>query len=75
MGITYHFQALNFLKNNPSLWGYITILILINVFVGIALYFGLLIPSLQWMDTAIANLPTWLTAISGVLHFTCRREF
>lgn len=69
MGITYHFQALNFLKNNPSLWGYITIPISINIFVGIALYFGLLIPSLQWLDTAIINLPTWLTAISGVLHF------
>jgi len=69
MGITYHFQALNFLKNNPSLWGYITIPILINIFVGIALYFGLLIPSWQWMDTAIVNLPTWLTAISGILHF------
>ncbi len=69
MGITYHFQALNFLKNNPSLWGYITIPILINVFVGIALYFGLLIPALQWIDTAIVNLPTWLTVLSGILHF------
>jgi CysZ protein len=57
------------LKNNPSLWGYITIPISINIFVGIALYFGLLIPSWQWMDAAISNLPSWLTAISGFLHF------
>ncbi|AFY75439.1 uncharacterized protein involved in cysteine biosynthesis (plasmid) [Synechococcus sp. PCC 7502] len=69
MGISYHFQAFNFLKNNPSLWGYITIPILINVFVGIALYFGLLIPGLQWIDTVILNLPTWLTVLSGILHF------
>ncbi len=68
MGISYHFQALLLLKNNLSLWGYITVPILINVLTGVALYFGLLIPGLRWIDAAIVNLPTWLTALSGILY-------
>ena len=71
-GATYPLRTLAVLRRNPRLWGYLVIPILVNVVIGIALYAGLLIPSLRAtealedslstrLDSFVANLPTWLS--------------
>ncbi len=75
-GATYPFRALAVFRRTPNLWSYVTIPILVNFVVGIALYMGLLffgwdsisdltIYLSNWFNSLIANLPAWL----GVLKY------
>ena len=75
-GATYPFRALAMFRRTPHLWGYVTIPILVNFVVGVALYAGLLffgwesvegllVNLSHWLDSVIVNLPTWL----GFLKF------
>jgi len=75
-GATYPFRALAMFRRTPHLWGYVTIPILVNFVVGVALYVGLLffgwesvegllVNLSHWLDSLIANLPAWL----GFLKF------
>jgi len=75
-GATYPFRALAMFRRTPHLWGYVTIPILVNFVVGVALYVGLLffgwesvegvlVSLSHWLDSLIANLPAWL----GFLKF------
>lgn len=70
-GATYPFRVLALFQRTPDLWGYVTIPIMVNFVVGIAVYAGLLfwgwgsVESLllnlsHWLDTLINNLPIWL---------------
>ncbi|MGQ4647265.1 EI24 domain-containing protein [Lyngbya aestuarii] len=75
-GATYPLRVLAVLRRAPRLWSYLAIPILVNVVVGIALYAGLLLPSLRAteeleislsnrLDSLLVNLPAWL----GFLRF------
>lgn len=70
-GVLYPLKALKLFWQHPKLWGYITIPILVNSIIAIALYGGLLffgfefIADIQtdlttWFDGLLANLPSWL---------------
>lgn len=70
-GATYPFRVLRVFHRNPHLWNYLIVPIAINIFVGIFLYAGLLFFGWQtlqnlmqslsdWLDSLLANLPTWL---------------
>lgn len=74
-GATYPFRALAVLLKTPQLWGYVLVPVLVNLMVGIALYLGLLLPSLKGIDALIADwsvrfdafvasFPTWLSFLS-----------
>jgi len=67
-GTTYPFRAFRFLSRTPQLRGYVLVPILVNFFVGITLYLGLLVAGFQGIDTLIANLvlPSW-ASVGGVL--------
>lgn len=76
-GATYPFRALIFLVQNPKLWQYIVIPIVVNFITGILLYFGLLFPGLNqidalvqslsgWIQGLIANLPPWVGVLALV---------
>ena len=67
-GATYPFRALALLLRNPGMWGYVLIPILLNLLVGIALYFGALVPGWQWIDSWVMRLPEWLVAIEWLLR-------
>jgi len=73
-GATYPFRALNAFRRSPRLLQYLLVPIAVNALVGLALYFGLLLPSWQaiaglllsldrWVDGAIADLPRWLQVV------------
>ena len=70
-GAFYPLKALRLFWQHPELWSYITIPILVNSIIAIALYGGLLffgfefIGELQtdltiWFDRLLTNLPSWL---------------
>ena len=70
-GATYPLRALKLFWQHPKLWGYITIPIVVNLVIAIALYGGLLffgfefINNIQtdlvtWFNQLLANLPAWL---------------
>ena len=70
-GATYPLRSLAVFRRTPRLLGYVAMPILVNFVVGIVLYGGLLffgwegVESLSanlshWLDTLIAQLPTWL---------------
>ncbi|MEQ8386994.1 MAG: EI24 domain-containing protein [Coleofasciculus sp. A1-SPW-01] len=76
-GATYPLRVLAVFRRTPRLWGYMITPILVNVFIGIALYAGLLLLGWQqvdritlslsqWLNNAIASLPPWLSFL-GVL--------
>ncbi|UBF25862.1 EI24 domain-containing protein [Kovacikia minuta CCNUW1] len=58
-GTTYPLRALFFLKQTPQLWGFVVIPILVNLVIGVALYFGLLFPGWQFIQQWGSGLPTW----------------
>lgn len=71
-GATYPFRVLAVFGQNPRLWKYIAVPILLNLVVGIIFYTGLLFfgwESLDglilrlsnWLDSLIINLPAWLS--------------
>lgn len=70
-GATYPFRVLAVFRRTPRLWGYVTVPILVNLVVGVALYVGLLffgwdgvtaltVRLSNWLDSLITNLPAWL---------------
>ncbi len=74
-GATYPLQALIFLLKTPHLLQYVAIPIVVNMVTGILLYVGLLFPGLNkidalvqglsgWIEGLIANLPSWLGALT-----------
>lgn len=65
-------------RRTPHLWGYVTIPILVNFVVGVALYVGLLffgwesvegvlVNLSHWLDSLIANLPAWLSFLKFLI--------
>jgi CysZ protein len=77
-GATYPLRSLAVLRRTPRLWSYVAIPILVNFVVGIFLYAGLLFFGLEslervsanlssWLNTSIAQLPTWLGFIKYLL--------
>jgi CysZ protein len=77
-GATYPFRALAVFKRTPRLWGYVAIPILVNFFVGVALYGGLLffgwesveglpVNLSHWLDALIAKLPAWLSFLEYLI--------
>lgn len=71
-GATYPLRALAVIWQTPKLWGYVLVPLLVNLLAGIALYVGLLFPSLKgiealmvnWsirFDALISRLPAWLS--------------
>ena len=81
-GATYPMRALIIFIKNPRLIKYITIPILVNLVVAIALYSGLLyfgwqivdqvqVDLTEWLDQLVASLPQWLGfltyAVSGLI--------
>ncbi|HEY9633461.1 MAG TPA: EI24 domain-containing protein [Coleofasciculaceae cyanobacterium] len=77
-GATYPLRSLAVFRRTPRLLGYVAIPILVNFVVGIFLYAGLLFFGLesveglsanlsQWLDTLIAQLPTWLGFLKYLL--------
>lgn len=86
-GATYPFRALGVFNRQPRLWGYLVGPILVNLVLAVGFYAGLLVLGWQatqdlivnlstWVDTLIANLPSWLgfltylvQGIGFLLHF------
>jgi CysZ protein len=77
-GATYPFRALAVFRRTPRLWGYLIVPILLNFIIGITFYAGSLylgwhaiqdfIANLSdWVDTLIANLPTWLAILEYLI--------
>jgi len=75
-GASYPFRALAIIRRTPRLWGYLIVPLLLNLILGITfyagtLYFGwgtvqnLIVNLTDWVDTLIANLPSWL----GILEY------
>lgn len=77
-GLSYPFRTLALFKRTPHLWGYLIAPILVNIFLGIAFYVGLLL--LSWeavydlmlslsdeLDKLIATLPYWLSILEYLL--------
>lgn len=74
-GFTYPFRAFSVLWQTPKLWGYVLVPVALNLIIGIALYLGLLFPSLSGIDVLvtdlsvkfnalIASLPQWLSFLA-----------
>ena len=70
-GATYPFRALRFFFKHPKLWGYITVPIIVNLVLAIAIYGSFLFFGLEFIadiqinlttgfDKLIADLPAWL---------------
>lgn len=79
-GATYPVKALSLFWRYPQLWGYITVPVIVNLIVAIAIYGGFLffgfefINDLQndlitWFNQLIADLPQWLSVLQYVLVF------
>ncbi|WP_013323667.1 EI24 domain-containing protein [Gloeothece verrucosa] len=77
-GASYPFRALTLFKKNPRLWNYLIVPILVNIFLLITLYGGLVFFGWQivqtwivnlsgWVDKAIANLPAWLSILEYLI--------
>lgn len=71
-GATYPFRVLAVFWQNPRMWKYVAVPILVNLIVGIIFYAGLLFFGWEtvealllrlsnWLDSLIVNLPTWLS--------------
>lgn len=71
-GATYPFRALVFLQQTPNLWGYVIIPILVNIVIGIGLYFSLLFPGWQLINGWSSGLPAliggWLATLPDWLN-------
>jgi CysZ protein len=77
-GATYPLRSLAVFRRTPRLWGYVAIPILVNFVVGVILYAGLLFFGLEtlealtanlsnWLNSLIAQLPTWLSFLKYLL--------
>ena len=79
-GASYPFRILIFFKENPSLWPYIIIPLMINLTLGIFFYLQLLtwegqffeiltIRGMEWLNEIALNLPSWLQNLDIVFIF------
>jgi CysZ protein len=79
-GASYPFRILIFFKENPSLWSYIIIPLIINLSLGIFFYLQLLtwegqffelltIKGMAWLNQIALNLPSWLQNLDIVFIF------
>lgn len=77
-GATYPLRAVITFWYNPRLWQYIVVPILLNLAIALFLYGGLLFFGWQileevrttlslWLDSAIANLPSWLHFLQYII--------
>ncbi|NES80999.1 MAG: hypothetical protein F6K10_06110 [Moorea sp. SIO2B7] len=77
-GASYPFRLLGLFWRSPSLLGYLLMPILVNIFLGIIIYTGLVFFGWQllgdlmtsisnWLDNLIANLPAWLVILEYLL--------
>jgi CysZ protein len=77
-GATYPLQALITFRRNPRLWQYVIVPILLNLAIALVLYGGLLFFGWQvldevrtaislWLDSVLANLPTWLNFLQYII--------
>jgi len=79
-GASYPFRILIFFKENPSLWPYIIIPLMINLTLGIFFYLQLLtwegnffeiltLKGMEWLNKVALNLPSWLQNLDIVFIF------
>ena len=79
-GASYPFRILIFFKQNPSLWSYIIIPLMINLSLGIFFYLQLLtwegqlfeiliLKGMEWLNEIALNLPSWLKNLDIVFIF------
>lgn len=72
-GATYPLKALKLFYNNPPLRGYVIFPVIVNIIVGIFLYFGLVLPGLNEIDKIVLNLGTqidqWVANLPQWLHY------
>ena len=77
-GLSYPFLAISLLWQNPSLWQYLIVPILVNIIVGITTYILLLRPSLNWfnqvtsslliaVENYLSSLPNWLSFLVSIV--------
>jgi CysZ protein len=66
-GFTYPFRAFSLLLKTPKLWGYVLVPVALNLIIGIALYLGLLFPSLSGIDVLVADLSVRFDALIATL--------
>ncbi len=79
-GASYPFRILIFFKQNPSLWSYIIIPLILNLILGIFFYLQLLsweaeffeiltIKGMAWLNQIAQNLPNWLQTLDVIFIF------
>ena len=79
-GASYPFRILIFFKQNPSLWSYIIIPLILNLILGIFFYLQLLrweadffeiltLKRMAWLNQIALNLPYWLQNLDIIFIF------
>ena len=79
-GASYPFRILIFFKQNPSLWSYIIIPLILNLILGIFFYLQLLrweaevfeiltLKGMAWLNQIVLNLPYWLQNLDIIFIF------
>jgi CysZ protein len=79
-GASYPFRILIFFKQNPSLWSYIIIPLILNLILGIFFYLQLLsweaeffeiltLKGMEWLNQIALNLPYWLQNLDIIFIF------
>ena len=79
-GASYPFRILIFFKQNPSLWSYIIIPLILNLILGIFFYLQLLrweaevfeiltLKGMTWLNQIVLNLPYWLQNLDIIFIF------
>ena len=79
-GASYPFRILIFFKQNPSLWSYIIIPLILNLILGIFFYLQLLrweaevfeiltLKGMTWLNQIALNLPYWLQNLDIIFIF------
>ena len=67
-GFGYPFRALGVIRRGHGLWVFVVVPILINLIVGSALYAGLLVAGMMWVDSSVAALPDWAGGVAWLLR-------
>jgi CysZ protein len=67
-GATYPLRALRLLAATPALWPYVVVPVLLNVVVGVLLYFGLLVAGFELIDRVTAGLPSGFAFFEALLQ-------
>ncbi|HWQ11467.1 MAG TPA: EI24 domain-containing protein [Roseiflexaceae bacterium] len=67
-GASYPLRALAALGRAPRLWRFIVLPVVINMAVGAALYAGLLLAGLRWVEGVVAGLPAWAAPLGTLLQ-------